>query len=252
MYSHRQVEAKKLQTQSGRRSSKWVLNFVLSQYETWVSTIIIIIIIISSSLSSSSSLKVTFSLEQATKVQRGSRGIALLSALDVMGGERQAPAGLPPGKTRYPLHGRLGGSQSWSGRVWRISPPPIFDPRTVQPAASSYTDWAIQARIIIIITIIIFHNAVMTRNRIALVMVNNELGKNVVWCVLKHYQSTHLHSSREKEESVFMVVGTTIEIRTVHQPDTDKKFYRLSHFIRLILLLLLLSYFFLVRVCVRH
>jgi hypothetical protein len=29
--------------------------------------------------------------------------------------------------------------------VRKISPPPGFDPRTVQPVASRYTDWAIPA-----------------------------------------------------------------------------------------------------------
>jgi hypothetical protein len=49
---------------------------------------------------------------------------------------------LPPGKTRYPLYRRLGGPQGQSGQVQKISPPPGFDPRTVQPVASRYTDWA--------------------------------------------------------------------------------------------------------------
>jgi hypothetical protein len=46
-----------------------------------------------------------------------------------------------PGKTRYPLYRRLGGLQGRSGQVRKISPPPGFDPRTVQPVASRYTDW---------------------------------------------------------------------------------------------------------------
>jgi hypothetical protein len=29
--------------------------------------------------------------------------------------------------------------------IWKISPPPGFDPRTAQPVASPYTDWAIPA-----------------------------------------------------------------------------------------------------------
>ena len=37
--------------------------------------------------------------------------------------------------------------QGPSGRVRKISPPPGFDPRTVQPVASRYTDWAIAAPI---------------------------------------------------------------------------------------------------------
>jgi hypothetical protein len=49
---------------------------------------------------------------------------------------------LPPGKTRYPLHRRLGGPQGRSGQVRKISLPPGFDPRTVQSVGSRYTDWA--------------------------------------------------------------------------------------------------------------
>ena len=60
-----------------------------------------------------------------------------------VGGQRHAPAALSPGKTRYPLYKRLGGPQGRSGRVRKISPPPGFDLRTVQPVASRYIDWAI-------------------------------------------------------------------------------------------------------------
>jgi hypothetical protein len=63
-----------------------------------------------------------------------------------VGGQRHAPAALPPVKTRYPLYRRLGGPQGRPGRVRKISPPPEFDPQTVQPVASRYTDWAIAAR----------------------------------------------------------------------------------------------------------
>ena len=52
-----------------------------------------------------------------------------------------APATLPLGKTWYPLYRRLGGPQDRSGWVWKISPSPGFDSRTVQPVASCYTDW---------------------------------------------------------------------------------------------------------------
>jgi len=51
---------------------------------------------------------------------------------------------LPSGKTRYPLYRRLGGPQGRSGQVRKISPPPGFDPRTVQPLGSRYTDYATQ------------------------------------------------------------------------------------------------------------
>ena len=52
-----------------------------------------------------------------------------------VGGQHHAPAALLPGKTRYPLYRRLGRPQGRSGRVRKISPPPGFDPRTVQPVA---------------------------------------------------------------------------------------------------------------------
>jgi hypothetical protein len=64
-----------------------------------------------------------------------------------VGGQRHAPAALPPGETRYPLHIRLGGPRGRSGWVRKISPPPGFDPRTVQPVMSRNTDWAIPAHL---------------------------------------------------------------------------------------------------------
>jgi hypothetical protein len=62
-----------------------------------------------------------------------------------VGGDRHAPAALPPGMTRYPLYRRLGRSQGRSGRVLKILPPPVFDLRTVQLVASRYTDYGIPA-----------------------------------------------------------------------------------------------------------
>ena len=49
-------------------------------------------------------VKVKLTPEQATKAQRGNRGIALLSNFGArwgVGGQRHAPAALPPGKTQY-------------------------------------------------------------------------------------------------------------------------------------------------------
>ena len=59
-----------------------------------------------------------------------------------VGAQRHAPAALTPRKTRYPLYRRLGGPQGRSGRVRKISPSPGFDPRTIQPGASRYTDYS--------------------------------------------------------------------------------------------------------------
>ena len=47
--------------------------------------------------------------------------------------------------TRYPLYRRLGGPQGRYVRVRKISSPPGFDPLTVQPVASRYTDCTIPA-----------------------------------------------------------------------------------------------------------
>jgi len=55
------------------------------------------------------------------------------------GGQRHAPAALPPGKTQYPLYRRLGEPQGRSGWVGIISPPKGIDPRAVQLVASRYT-----------------------------------------------------------------------------------------------------------------
>ena len=63
-----------------------------------------------------------------------------------VGGQSHSPAALPPEKTVYLLYRRLDGPQGRSGRVLKISLTPGFDPRTVQPVASRYTDWAIPAR----------------------------------------------------------------------------------------------------------
>ena len=43
----------------------------------------------------------------------------------------------------------MGGPQAWSGRERQASPPPVFDPRTVQAVASRCTDWVIAAQYIL-------------------------------------------------------------------------------------------------------
>jgi hypothetical protein len=60
-----------------------------------------------------------------------------------VGGQRHASAALPPGNTWHSLYTRLGGTQWPDGRVWKVRAPPGFDPRTVQPVTSRYTDCAI-------------------------------------------------------------------------------------------------------------
>ena len=69
--------------------------------------------------------------------------LSLTSALDGVGGQRHAPVALPAGMTRYQFYRRLGGPRDRSGLERKISSPPGFDPHTVQPVASRYTDRAI-------------------------------------------------------------------------------------------------------------
>ena len=96
--------------------------------------------------------KVKRSLVQALRLctgrttHRGSRGIALLfhdhGTRKCEGSASRPSRSVPRGKTRYPLYRRLGGPQGRSGQVRKISPLPVFDPRTVQPVASRYTHYA--------------------------------------------------------------------------------------------------------------
>jgi len=76
----------------------------------------------------------------------GSRGIALLFlGHGTRRGEGSASRPgrfLPQGMNRYPLYRRLGGPQCRSEQVRKISPPPGFDPGTVQSVANSYTEYA--------------------------------------------------------------------------------------------------------------
>jgi hypothetical protein len=62
--------------------------------------------------------------------------LSLTSALDVVGGQRHAPAALLLGKTQYSLYRRLCGPQGRSRQVRKNLPPPGFDPWNVQAVAS--------------------------------------------------------------------------------------------------------------------
>jgi len=84
---------------------------------------------------------------------RGSRGITLLF-LDHgtrigWGFSVTARLLFTPGKTRYPLCGKLGGPQDRSRQVRKISLTSGFDPLTVLPVARRYTDWATRPTIFV-------------------------------------------------------------------------------------------------------
>jgi hypothetical protein len=55
----------------------------------------------------------------------------------------------------------LGGTQNRSVRVQKILPPPGFDPRTVQPVESRYTDYAIPVHL----PSLTFRNTIISLNR---------------------------------------------------------------------------------------
>jgi hypothetical protein len=90
--------------------------------------------------------KVKVTLEQATKGVEGEYRYSSTHSQpqrwEGEGGQHHALTALPPVKTWYPLYRRLGGPQARSGRVQKILPSPGFNPQTVQPIASRYTDWA--------------------------------------------------------------------------------------------------------------
>jgi hypothetical protein len=90
-------------------------------------------------------------LEQATKAQMGSRGIAILflQPRHQIGGwvVKARPWPFYP-RERSGTHcvGGWAGPTAGLGSCGKSRPPPGFDPRTAQPVASRYTDWAIPAR----------------------------------------------------------------------------------------------------------
>jgi hypothetical protein len=78
--------------------------------------------------------------------KRYSSTLSLTSALDGSGWSTLGPGRFTPRKeTRYPWYRRLDGPQCRSERLRKISPAAKFDPSTVQPVASRYTDWTIPA-----------------------------------------------------------------------------------------------------------
>ena len=59
-------------------------------------------------------------------------------ALDGVGGQRHAPAALPPGEIRYPLYRRLGEPQGWSGGCGKLPPTGIRSPARAVRSGSLY------------------------------------------------------------------------------------------------------------------
>ena len=96
---------------------------------------------------------IKFTLEQATR-PRGEGDVSIYSFFNLSArwgwevNTTPQPLYSPPRKTQYPLYPlyrRLGGLQGKSGQVQKILPLPGFDPRTIQPIVSCFTDYAILA-----------------------------------------------------------------------------------------------------------
>jgi hypothetical protein len=64
-----------------------------------------------------------------------------------VGGQRHVRAVVVREKDLVPIIREVGGTQGRFGSVRKISPPPGFDPRTVRPVASRYTDCAIYSMV---------------------------------------------------------------------------------------------------------
>jgi hypothetical protein len=78
--------------------------------------------------------------------QKYSSTLSLTSALDRVGCLVPRLGRSTTGKeTRYPLYRWLSEPRGRSGRVRKILSPPGFDPPTVQPLVSRYTDCAVSA-----------------------------------------------------------------------------------------------------------
>ena len=98
-------------------------------------------------------INVKFSIEHATKAQRGSRGIAVLflklRRLDGGGldGQHHAPTVLPLERPGTPCIGGWVGPRTGVNGCGKSRPSPGFDPRAVQLVASCYTDRVIAAAI---------------------------------------------------------------------------------------------------------
>jgi hypothetical protein len=84
-------------------------------------------------------VKVKVTLEEATKAQKVNN-LSLTSALGGSGWPTPRIGRFTPEKDAVPIYNGLRGPQGQFGRVRKISPPPGFDSRTIQPVASRYTD----------------------------------------------------------------------------------------------------------------
>ena len=92
--------------------------------------------------------------------------LSLTSALEKGGWSTPRPGHFTLMKeTRYTLYMRLCEPQGRSGRVQITLRPPVFDPRTVQPVSSLYTDDTIPAHIILSIIIIIISELLLACSR---------------------------------------------------------------------------------------
>jgi rRNA maturation protein Nop10 len=104
--------------------------------------------------------------------KRYSCTLSLTSVLDGGRWSTPRPGHFTPWNTRYPSYRRLGGPQGWCGKMRKISTPSGFDPRTVQPLASRYTDWAISAPNIKVVRLSSFRTSRLYSQQIPLELIS--------------------------------------------------------------------------------
>ena len=123
------------------------------------------------------------------------------------------------------MYSWLGGPQSRSGRVWKISNPKGFDPRTVQPVASGYTDYAIPPplhsqygqQVILVITLSTLPT--MKINTFLLHRTQRDPWQSIP-CLYISTNFNSSHCNKNSEESTFLNLQTNISIQT---PATSKR-----------------------------
>jgi hypothetical protein len=117
----------------------------------------------------------------------------------------------PRKETWYPLYRRLGRPQCWSGLLWKISPSTGFDPRTIQPIVSRYTDYTIRAHYILLGLLLLIHTDLLWRSQ----RFKIEKSESEVLCI----DSVALMWSATKHTQSFLIIQPFV---IVHAPAPQK------------------------------
>ena len=118
----------------------------------------------------------------------------MTSALRWGGWSAPRPGRFIPGKDPVPI---IQEAQGRSERVRKISPPPPgFDPRTVQPVASRYTDWAIPDHTII------FGNTFKYTVRLCYAAFQIQCVSTTEFCITQMYEIVSLNNEKSVKAAI--------------------------------------------------